>query len=172
MPVDSVNNVGRPTIIDENVVKILEEVLKAGSTVTQACYIAQISRQVFYNHIREGGEFLYRINTARNFLQVRALKNVANAIEEGDLKTSKWFLEKCLPIEAETRHRETNDVEIEIKPTEKEMNIDELEKNAKMMLDAVDAIKGRGKYAKLRQLGRGENRVIEGWEVEEILNQT
>ena len=48
---------GRPTVLTEEVVKVLEDGIKEGVTVIQACDLAQISRQSFYNHMKENEDF-------------------------------------------------------------------------------------------------------------------
>lgn len=97
---------GRPTVMVDDTVKILEDAIKDGANVTQACDLANISRQTFYNHMREDEGFFYKICIAREFLKLKALKNVVKAIEEGDLKVSLWYLEKWATIEQSIKNRE------------------------------------------------------------------
>lgn len=97
---------GRPTVVDTKVVKVLEDVLKEGATITQACDIAQISRQSFYNYMKSDEEFFYKMSVAREHLKLIALKNIVKKIEEGDVKTSMWYLEKWIPYDVPARSKE------------------------------------------------------------------
>lgn len=166
---DTGNKVGRPTIINENVVKILEEALKVGSTVSQACHIAQISRQVFYNHLEGSPEFFYRMNTSRSYLQLKALKNVNDAIVKGDIKTSVWLLEKYIPQREIKEQSELYRLEKEVEPKDQE-DIDVTEKRARDILEAIDAIKGRGKYAPRPKEVFNGNHIVQGSEVTGLLH--
>ena len=163
------NKVGRPTIINETVVKILEDALKVGSTVTQACHIAQISRQVFYNHLEENVEFFYRMNTSRSYLQLKALKNVNDAVVKGDLKASMWLLEKYVPQWEIKEQSELYRLEKEVEPEDEE-DIDVTEKKAKDILEAIDAIKGRGKYAPRPKEVFNGSHIVQGNEVIGLLH--
>ena len=85
---------GRPTKIDKNTVKKLESVLKRGASVSEACDYAGISRQVFYYNLKNSPDFFYKIDKAKNHLKYLAITNISKAMEKGDIKVSKWWLEK------------------------------------------------------------------------------
>lgn len=106
---NELNERGRPTVLTTDVVKVLEDVIKDGGSVTQACDLAQISRQSFYNHMRENEDFFYKMCVAREHLKLKALKNVVEAIEEGDLKTSIWFLEKWSQLNQPSKNKEDSE---------------------------------------------------------------
>lgn len=103
------NNISRPTVLTEPTVKILEEVIKDGGNISQACDIAQISRQSFYNFMKDDAEFFYRMSTAREYLKLKALQNVVKAIESGDLKMSVWFLERWSQFDIAFRNKEDSE---------------------------------------------------------------
>jgi hypothetical protein len=86
---------GRPTIRSEAIVTKLESVLKIGSSDTAACSYAGISRETFYRWIKEDEDFCDRIENARNYAILAARHVVVTSIiEDKNLDTSKWYIEK------------------------------------------------------------------------------
>lgn len=94
MAKNSNKSIGRPTKMTPWVVRKLEDAIKFGATVSEACYLSGISREMFYQHYRSDQEFSDKIENARSFLEVKAKHNLTVAILDGDLKTSLWLLDK------------------------------------------------------------------------------
>ena len=88
--------IGRPLKDDYQVTSKLEDALQYGATVSEACNYAGISRDTFYRHFRNEEVFAKRMETARNKLLSIAKANVAQAIIDGDYKSSVWLLEKVV----------------------------------------------------------------------------
>lgn len=92
------SKIGRPTKMTAWVVRKLEDSIKFGATVSEACYLSGISREMFYQHYRSDQEFSDKIENARSFLVVKAKHNLTVAILDGDLKTSLWLLDKRISL--------------------------------------------------------------------------
>jgi AcrR family transcriptional regulator len=92
--------IGRPTKITTGVVSKLEDAIRHGATVGEACYLSGISRETFYHHFRSDKEFSDKMELSRTWLRVIAKHNLASAVINGDMKASLWLLEKhdSLPI--------------------------------------------------------------------------
>lgn len=67
--------VGRPTKVNYTVMSKLEDALKNGTSVAEACQYAGISRDTFYRHYRSEKIFTEKMNEARtNLLYPSTLK--------------------------------------------------------------------------------------------------
>jgi len=129
---------GRPTKMTAEVVRKLEDAFKYGATVTEACYLSAISREMFYQYYRSDQEFSDKIERSRSWLVITAKHNISSAIMKGDIKSSVWLLEKRGSLPMDTIQEEI--------PKEPE---DEYDDDDIMMLDAY--IKTRTKLEKRAQ---------------------
>ena len=85
---------GRPTKMTAEVVEKLEDALKFGSSVTEACYLSGVSRDFFYQHYQSNQDFSDKMERARGWLSIQAKHTLANSILNGDVKSSIWLLDK------------------------------------------------------------------------------
>jgi len=86
--------VGRPPVVsDPKVVSKLEQAFKDGYNVSQACMHAGISRESYYQNLRSNQEFADKMSYAQEWITLQAKSNMISAINKGDLKASKWWLE-------------------------------------------------------------------------------
>ncbi len=84
----------RPSILDESIIKKLEEAFKVGSSITQACTHAGISLQDFYNRMEKNKEFFDKMESARNFPFIFSKEAIFKAINSKDPNVSaKYALE-------------------------------------------------------------------------------
>lgn len=88
------SSIGRPTVLDKDTVRKLEEAFRLDATVTEACSYAGISRQTYYEHYREKPEFSDKIQRARLYPMMLAKSVVLNAMEKGDAKIAFKWLER------------------------------------------------------------------------------
>lgn len=92
---------GRPTVMTEDVVKILIACFQRGLTDTIACQEAGITRQTFYNHMKSNVDFFDKITRAKNLSIVLAGGRVAKVLEKGNdrdaSKVAMWLLERRVP---------------------------------------------------------------------------
>ncbi len=87
---------GRPRKITKEVVGKLEYAFMKGFNISEACDYAAISRDTYYEKLKQSKEFSDRMERAKTNLQRKAKLNLAEAIESGNLDESKYYLErKC-----------------------------------------------------------------------------
>lgn len=72
----------------------LEEALKQDFTIEEACRYALISSSTYHEWMKQGDDFRMKMEAAKDYVAIKAKKLVLEAIESGDLKTAKWYLEK------------------------------------------------------------------------------
>jgi len=86
---------GRPTKYSDEVVKKLEDIFKLGGTVEEALSYALISKPTYYEWIKLYPDFLTKMESAQHYADIAAKKTVVKAIiQDEDLNTAKWWLEK------------------------------------------------------------------------------
>ena len=84
----------RPSILDESIIKKLEEAFKVGSSITQACTHAGISQQDYFNWIKKYERFFERMEGFKNFPYVFSKEAIFKAINSKDPNVSaKYALE-------------------------------------------------------------------------------
>ena len=94
------SNVGRKTIVTEEVVRKLESILQLGVNDTTACQYAKISRDTFYDHLKNDPHFSDRIQSAKDLVTIAAGQVVTNdIIVNKDVTSAKWWLERKAPDE-------------------------------------------------------------------------
>lgn len=108
--------VGRPTVMTEDVVKKLEYAFMRGLSDTEACLFADISRATLYNYCNDNPEFLDRKEELKKHPTAKAKLNITEAIENGDEDMSKWWLERRAKDEFSTK--QTIDGELKVKKLE------------------------------------------------------
>lgn len=94
---------GRPTIYSDTIVKSLVKSFEDGSTVTEACHIAGISRQIFYYWMKEHKDFFDRISVAQEYPDYVARSLITSAMKSGDVDTAKWWAERRMKGEFSAR---------------------------------------------------------------------
>jgi hypothetical protein len=89
-----IRNVGRPTVINSDTVRKLEQAFRDGFSVSRACELSSIGRTVFYDHLKASEEFANKMRLAQEWPQERARQVVVSAVVKGDVSAAKWLLEK------------------------------------------------------------------------------
>jgi hypothetical protein len=87
-------DIGRPTVFDELTLQKLEGAFADGASDKLACFLAEISESSLYNYQNEHPEFLDRKKYLKDQTRFQARKNVRKKVEDGDIDTSKWLLER------------------------------------------------------------------------------
>ena len=80
--------------ITEEVLQRFEQGLCWGWNVEDSCKYAGISESSLYTLQRQRPELRSRFALLRKRKEMRARRNISLALEEGDINTSKWFLER------------------------------------------------------------------------------
>lgn len=88
------NDVGRPPVIDNNVLNKLEQAFSLGATDLEACFFAGISHQTLYNYQNKNPEFIERKEALKDKLILKSRQVVSEALDNGDKQTAQWYLER------------------------------------------------------------------------------
>lgn len=100
---------GRPTMMKGDVLKKLEEAFAIGASDQEACFYANISHQTLYNYQEKHPEFVDRKNALKERPVLLARQKVIKAIENNDMQTTRWFLERRKRLEFQTNIDITSD---------------------------------------------------------------
>lgn len=103
--------VGRPTVITDAIVGILEDAFRVDATVTQACSLAGISRDAYYDKLKRDPEFSDRIARAQVWPFIAAKKLVMKAVLAGDGRLAFQWLRAREP----ERYHERKDSQTTVK---------------------------------------------------------
>lgn len=122
------SNAGRPTVMTEAVVNKLEYGFMKGLTDEQCCLYAGISKQTLYDYCHAHPEFVDRKELLKHNPSVQAKINIAEGIENGDIDTSKWYLERKEKKEFSTKQE--LEVAAEVNNPMAELTLEELRKLA------------------------------------------
>lgn len=101
------SEVGRPTVMTPETIAKLEEAFLNGASDKEACFIAGIGVSTLYKYQEENPEYVERKDGLKNMLKYQARVNVAKSLNEGELDTSLWFLEKKAKDEFSARNEIT-----------------------------------------------------------------
>ena len=85
---------GRPTVITPNVVSLLVASFHSGLTVREACWQSGISHEAYYTRLRSNKQFADIMSRAQAQPTCKAKQVVVEAINNGDIGASKWWLER------------------------------------------------------------------------------
>lgn len=85
---------GRPSVINEDILRKLEIFIASGMGVSASCYMAGISTSTFYEHRAMDKEFRDRMRMADEWATFRARQVVLQAIDNGDVASARWYLER------------------------------------------------------------------------------
>jgi hypothetical protein len=99
-----------PPCVTPEVVSKLEIAFACGCPVTEACQVAGIARNTYYNFLKARPEYEDRFQALRDKPVLEARKRIAGQIPE-DTKTAQWYLERKRPDEfspkATVQHQHT-----------------------------------------------------------------
>lgn len=96
-------DVGRPTVMTEETIRILEEAFSNGATDKEAIFLANISSSTFYAYCKEYPEFSERKESLKDMPKYQARKNIVKKINDGDVTTSQWYAERKMKEEFSNR---------------------------------------------------------------------
>ena len=85
---------GRPQLITEEQLRDVERAVAWGWGIEKACDYADIRHGTFYDYQRRHPEYRRKIKLLRDYPVLAAKRVVAEAVEAGDLATSRWLLER------------------------------------------------------------------------------
>ncbi len=73
--------VGRPTVMTDDIVMKLEQAFAIDATVEEACSYADISRNTFYEYLKNNPEYKDRIDELRQRPVLKARQTIVKALE-------------------------------------------------------------------------------------------
>jgi hypothetical protein len=80
-------------------VQKLEAALRDGFSVEMACHVSDVGRSTFYQHLRSNPDFADKMALAQDWTTQRTKQVISTAINNGDLPTSKLWVERKLRAE-------------------------------------------------------------------------
>jgi hypothetical protein len=85
---------GRPTVMTPEAIAKLEAAFSEDNTILDACFLAGISKDSYYDYLKANPWYSERVEYLRNNTIMHARKNLVNSIKEGNVNDSKWYLER------------------------------------------------------------------------------
>lgn len=85
---------GRPTKMNEEVVRKLEEIFMIDGTVSEACSQAWIGTTTYYERIEKNQEFADKMKRAQKYPFIIARKTLIRGIKEWDAKSAIEYLKR------------------------------------------------------------------------------
>lgn len=99
---------GRPTAITPEVVSKLVSSFSNGMSVREACWQSKISHETYYNRLRNDEQFADMMSKYQASPTTKAKKVIVDAINNGNISASKWWLERRAPDEFGNSSHEIN----------------------------------------------------------------
>lgn len=104
---------GRLTVMTPERIRKLESAFIQGFTVETACHLSGVGTSTYYEHIKHDKEFSDKMKRAKLWPTEMAKQVIIGAISQGDVNTSKWWLERKAKDEFSIHyaHRDRTDLE-------------------------------------------------------------
>lgn len=94
---------GRKTVMTPEIINKLEQAFSMGCSDLEACLYADIGKTTLYNYQNENPEFVERKEQLKEQLVLKARTVIANALNNKDENTAKWYLERKAKNEFSTK---------------------------------------------------------------------
>lgn len=85
---------GRPSVINEEIIRKLEVTIASGMSISASCHFSGISTSTFYEHKALDKEFANRMRWAEEWATFRARQVILQAIDNGDIACARFWLER------------------------------------------------------------------------------
>jgi hypothetical protein len=85
---------GRPTVMTDEVIRLLESAFIAGCTDLEACCYADISKTALYEYCQKNDTFAERKETLKNKPLMQSRFIVQKALDGGDLNTANRVIDR------------------------------------------------------------------------------
>ena len=103
--------VGRPTKMTPEAIAKLEQAFASGATDLEACFYANIGKDVLYDYIKINPDFHDRKEGLKKQLNLIAKNQLAKSIKDGNIHDAKWHLERKAKDEYSTQVNNKNENE-------------------------------------------------------------
>lgn len=94
---------GRPTVMTPETLTKLEQAYSIDSTDEEACIFAGIGLSTLYSYQNENPKFIERKRLLKEKLALKARTVIADALNNNDESTAKWYLERKKKDEFSTK---------------------------------------------------------------------
>ena len=101
--------VGRPSVMTDEVLQKLKEAFLMGCSDVEACLFAGIASSTLYEYQNKNPEYSEQKAEWKKNPLLRARKNIYDKIIKGDIETSKWYAERKGKEEFSTRQEVTGE---------------------------------------------------------------
>lgn len=102
--------VTNPTKYNKEVVEKLEDAFRDGASIYEACDLAQIDKQTYYNWLESMDGFSAKMEDAKEWVSEIARAVVSQKItKKKDVDTAKWWLERRVKEKFSPRQEMTGD---------------------------------------------------------------
>lgn len=85
---------GRPKIIDKYMLGKIEQAARRGLNNEQISLSVGINPDTLYEYLKNNPDFSVRFDLLKNSVLIKARENIADAIQDKDGDTSRWYLER------------------------------------------------------------------------------
>lgn len=85
---------GQPTVMTEPVLQNIGLAFMLNCNITQACQLAEVSRESYYSFIQRNPEYADKFMQLRNYPIAKSKQVIGKALQENDTKTAQWVLER------------------------------------------------------------------------------
>ena len=92
--VKDTKKVGRPAVNLSDYEDEIFDLLSIGSTISQVLNYIGIDQDTYYRKLEKDKRLKDKFARAKEFTSVKAKRNISEKIQQGDVETSKWHLEK------------------------------------------------------------------------------
>lgn len=124
---------GRPSVINSDVLQKIEYAFSIGCSDREACIYANIAPSTLYKYCDENPDFSERKELLKERPVLAARMAVVKAIESGDTKMAWLYLERKRTEEFGQRKK------VEIEEKARALTLDEIEAGERALLDDEDA---------------------------------
>lgn len=104
----------RPEVINDSVIAKLELAFSYGFNDWEACLYSEISEATLYRYIEKNPKFWEKKEILKNKPKIKAKMNVLEKLNEKDIDTSKWYLERRSKDEFSLKTESENKITAEI----------------------------------------------------------
>ena len=91
-------------------IRSLEHYFKLGYSLNKACELAGIPTSTAHDIINENESLRINMHAMQNLVTTKARQAVVQKIEDGDVTTAKWWLERKEPSEFQGRQKVETDI--------------------------------------------------------------
>lgn len=120
---------GRPTKLTPETISKLESAFSLGCGDIEACLYADISKTALYNYQQRHPEFVDRKEKLKESLILKSRTVVAEKLNNNDIDTAKWYLERKKKDEFSTKQETGGFVNF---VTTEPLNLDEIKQIREM----------------------------------------